>query len=114
MGVRECCQGDPRAVHGVVECESDVVEAEVVIWAGGEVAVVICAFALAGDFRGVGWTGGGRPGVEYVAPCAVPVARECALDDCFDGSALGEARLGTVDVLGQAVGSEGIVDVATA
>lgn len=114
VGVRECGQRDPGAVHGMVECEADVVEAEHVVWARGEVAVVVGAFALPCDFGCVGWTARGGPGVKDVAPCTVPVAGECALYDRFNGFALGEAGFGAVDVFGQAVGSKGVVDVSTA
>lgn len=52
------------------------------------------------------------PGVERLAPCAEPVARECALDDGFDAVALLEARFAGAEVLAEGGGAERVVDVA--
>jgi hypothetical protein len=69
------------AVQGVGEREADVVVAERVARVVREVAVVFCTGPFAGRFAG--GTVGGRPGVEGVAPCAVPGAGEGAFDCVF-------------------------------
>lgn len=66
-------EGEPvgGAVGVMGECEADVVVADGVVGAGGEVAVVLCAWSLEGLSRRGGsieW----RPWVEFVTPCAVP------------------------------------------
>ena len=83
--VRE--RGYREAVSGTVllvsECETDVVVPQGVAGGVGEVAVVLCTWGL----EGLGRRGGSvecGPWMEFVAPCAVPGAWECALDGLFE------------------------------
>lgn len=53
------------------------------------------------------------PGVEFVAPGTEPVARKCTFYDFFDYSSLFEPVLAAVNVSGEYICAEGVVDRAT-